>query len=190
MFYLCVVDKREQILQAAMKLLIENGVQGTPMSAIARAAGTGMGTIYNYFPTKEDLINEIYLYIKQDELKSVAVPMAHEPLKKQFEHFYRTMIVYMISHPTHFWYMEQFNASPIIKVETRREGLHVFASHMAVIREGQEQGIIKPIDLEELLQFLHGGIKGFIRWVLVSGKPLTPELLENQLRISWDAVKA
>ena len=86
MFYLCTVDKREQIILAAMTLLIENGVQGTPMSAIAKEANTGMGTIYNYFPTKEDLINSTYIYIKQDELKSVAVPHVNEPIKKQFEH--------------------------------------------------------------------------------------------------------
>jgi len=35
------------------------------MSAIAKAANTGMGTIYNYFTTKEELINSIYLYIKR-----------------------------------------------------------------------------------------------------------------------------
>jgi AcrR family transcriptional regulator len=40
---------------AAMKLLVDRGIQATPMSAIAKAAGTGMGTIYNYFATKEDL---------------------------------------------------------------------------------------------------------------------------------------
>jgi AcrR family transcriptional regulator len=46
------VDKKEQIIKAAMKLLTERGVQATPMSAIAKAANTGMGTIYNYFATK------------------------------------------------------------------------------------------------------------------------------------------
>lgn len=183
------MDKREQIIQAALKLLIQNGVQGTPMSAIAKEANTGMGTIYNYFPTKEDLINAIYIYIKQDELKSVVGPYIQEPIKKQFEHFYKAMITYMIANPTHFWFMEQFNSSPIIKEETRAEGIKVFAGHTAVITQGQAQGIIKPIELEELLQFLHGGIKGFIRWILLSGRPLTAELLDNQLRISWDAIK-
>jgi len=70
-----------------MTLLIEHGVQGTPMSLVAKEANTGMGTIYNYFPAKEDLINAIYIYIKQDELKSVTGPLADESIKKQFEHF-------------------------------------------------------------------------------------------------------
>lgn len=37
------------------------------MSTIAKTAGTGMGTIYNCFPNKEILINEIYLSIKEKE---------------------------------------------------------------------------------------------------------------------------
>lgn len=172
-----------------MKLLIEHGAQGTPMSAIAKAANTGMGTIYNYFPTKEDLINAIYLYIKQDEIQSVTAPYKDESIKKQFEHFYRTMIQYMLANPTYFWFMEQFSASPIIKEETRNEGLKVFTDYMNVLKHGQKQGLIKSINLDELVQFVHGGIKGFIRSVLIAGNPVTPKMIENQLRISWDAIK-
>jgi TetR/AcrR family transcriptional regulator, repressor of fatR-cypB operon len=63
------VDKKLQIIHAAMKLLIANGVQATPMSAIAREANTGMGTIYNYYATKEELINAIYIFILWCSLK-------------------------------------------------------------------------------------------------------------------------
>lgn len=173
-----------------MKLLIEHGVQGTPMSLVAKEANTGMGTIYNYFPAKEDLINAIYIYIKQDELRSLTHSLADdEPIKKRFEHFYRAMIRYMLAHPAHFWFMEQFSASPIIKEETRDEGIKVFTDYMLALKKGQKQGIIKSINLDELMQFVHGGIKGFIRSVLLSGKSVTPRMIDNQLRISWDAIK-
>ena len=55
------MTKKENILSAALSLLTQKGVHNTPMSAIAKSAGTGMGTIYNYFPNKELLINEISL---------------------------------------------------------------------------------------------------------------------------------
>src|SRR4051812_15341768 len=122
-----------------MKLLIENGVQATPMSMIAKEAGTGMGTIYNYFPTKEDLINAIYLYIKQDEIKAAASPFVNESVKKQFEHFYSVLIRYMVANPLHFWFMEQFSVSPVITQETRNEGLRVFADYRTILKRGQEQ---------------------------------------------------
>ncbi len=187
--YLCTVDKREQILLAAMELLIENGVQATPMSAIARAANTGMGTIYNYFATKEELINAIYIYIKQDEIKVISESFAGDSIKRHFEQFYGQMIRYFIAKPRFFLFMDQFNSSPILTAATKEEGLKAFGSYIGLLKKGQEQGLIKPISIEELMQFLSGGLTGFVRWLLATGKPLTQALLDNQLRIAWDAIK-
>lgn len=86
------MNKKESILLAALSLLTEKGVHNTPMSAIAKAAGTGMGTIYNYFPNKELLINEIYVNIKESE-KSVFINFSLEkPIKSQFENYFSSII--------------------------------------------------------------------------------------------------
>lgn len=172
-----------------MTLLVEYGVQATPMSAIAKAANTGMGTIYNYFPTKEDLINAIYIYIKQDEIRVITKPYANESIRKQFEQFFGALVRYMIDNPQHFRFMDQFHASPLISENARNEGAEAFATYIDVLKKGQEQGIIKKIGIEELMQFLNGGLMGFVRWLLTTGKPLTGTMLENQLRIAWDAIK-
>ena len=50
------MTKKEAIIAAALELLVEKGVHNTPMSEIAKAAGTGMGTIYNHFSCKEEII--------------------------------------------------------------------------------------------------------------------------------------
>ncbi len=188
-YYLCTVDKREQILKAAMLLLIENGVQATPMSAIAKVAGAGMGTIYNYFPTKEELINAIYIYIKLDEIKAISAPFENDSIKKQFEHFYRALVGYMLNNVQHFRFMDQFHTSPVITDATREEGAQAFAKYTLVLQKGQEQDIVKKISIEEMMQFINGGLMGFVRWSVATGKPVTPAMLDNQLRIAWDAIK-
>ena len=172
-----------------MKLLTENGVQATPMSAIAKEAGTGMGTIYNYYATKEELINAIYLFIKEDEVKQIMRPFAEESIKKQFDHFYGAMIRYLLDNPLHFRFMDQFHNSPIILETSREEGAKSFSPILQLLLKGQEQGIVKGIGFEELLQFLNGGVMGFVRWIHTSGKQLTQTLIDNQLRIAWDAIK-
>ncbi len=174
---------------AAMQLLTDNGVQGTPMSAIAKAANTGMGTIYNYFATKEDLINAIYLYIKQNEMKTVLLSLDNESVKRQFDHYYAALTRYFILHPLHFRFMDQFHNSPILTLETKEEGLKTIDVFSKLIAEGQRQGIIKAIGFDELLYFLNGGLMGFVRWILTANKELTQTLLNNQLRIAWDAIK-
>ena len=183
------MEKREKIIHAAMRLLTDNGVQATPMSAIAKAADTGMGTIYNYFPTKEDLINEIYLYIKREQFKILMLPSTEESIKKRFDHFYRSMILYFIKNPLQFRFMDQFQTSPILTEKTRKDGRETAAMFISMIEKGQDEGIFKPIPFNELAHFLTGGVFGFIRWVLSENTPLTQDLLDNQIRLAWDTVK-
>lgn len=187
--YLCAVEKEVQIMQAALLLLIENGTQSTPMSAIARAAHTGMGTIYHYFPTKESLINAIYGYVKREQLRSVALPPATASVKQQFDHYYLGMMSYLLAEPAHFRFMNQYHSSPVLTAETFAEGLAAIAPITELLVAGQAQGLVKDIGASELLEFLNGGMMGFVRWVVADGQVPGKQLLANQLRIAWDAIK-
>ncbi len=44
---------RQSILEAARKLFAQQGFEAATTRDIARAAGIGVGTLFNYFPTKE-----------------------------------------------------------------------------------------------------------------------------------------
>ncbi len=47
---------RQLILDAATRLFVERGFDGVTVTEIARAAELSEMTVYNYFPTKEDLV--------------------------------------------------------------------------------------------------------------------------------------
>ncbi len=49
-------EVRERILEAALDLLSERGYRAASMPEIARAAGTAVGNLYRYFPSKEALL--------------------------------------------------------------------------------------------------------------------------------------
>jgi AcrR family transcriptional regulator len=51
--------RTREILAAARSLLEQGGVEGLTMEGIAAAAGVAKGTIYLYFPSKEELIQEL-----------------------------------------------------------------------------------------------------------------------------------
>ncbi|MGE5422539.1 MAG: TetR/AcrR family transcriptional regulator [Ignavibacteriales bacterium] len=50
---------RQNILDVAMKIFKAQGVHTTTMEQIAEAADIAKGTLYNYFPVKEAIIDEI-----------------------------------------------------------------------------------------------------------------------------------
>ena len=54
-------DKKELIIDTALELFAENGYHATSISSIAKDAGISKGLMYNYFESKELLLNEIIL---------------------------------------------------------------------------------------------------------------------------------
>ena len=49
-------DKKELIRKAAVRVIAANGFHEATTRMIAQAAGTSIGTIYNYFSTKEEIL--------------------------------------------------------------------------------------------------------------------------------------
>ncbi len=53
-------------MKAALKLFCENGFQNTSTANISKEADVATGTLFLYFPSKEGLINTLYLESKQE----------------------------------------------------------------------------------------------------------------------------
>lgn len=58
-------EKREAILTAAVDLVAAQGT-GAPTAKIAKEAGFAEGTLFTYFATKDDLLNELFLEIEAE----------------------------------------------------------------------------------------------------------------------------
>lgn len=87
-------ETREAILAAAVDLFIDKGFRETSMRAVARQAGVGDATIYNYFPTKEALLYGYY----QDALNRADATMrqvegfADYDLRERMQLFVETVL--------------------------------------------------------------------------------------------------
>ncbi len=53
-------NKRERILEAAVRVFAKHGFHGTRVSEIAKAAGVADGTIYLYFKSKDELLVSLF----------------------------------------------------------------------------------------------------------------------------------
>jgi TetR/AcrR family fatty acid metabolism transcriptional regulator len=71
-------DKRDRILQAAVKVFARSGFHATRVSEVAKAAGVADGTIYLYFDSKESLLVSLF----EDRVEKLLAFMREE-LPKQ-----------------------------------------------------------------------------------------------------------
>jgi TetR/AcrR family fatty acid metabolism transcriptional regulator len=54
------VDKRRQILDAAIRVFARQGFHSTRVSDIADEAGVAYGLVYHYFRSKDEVLNELF----------------------------------------------------------------------------------------------------------------------------------
>ena len=69
-------DIQPRLIAAARMRFLEQGVEGASLRAIASDAGTNIGMVYYYFPTKDDLffavIEEVYVELLADLASALA----------------------------------------------------------------------------------------------------------------------
>ena len=53
------IISKQQILDAAFALASESGLAGLSIRDVARACNVAVGTVYNSYPTKNDLVNDV-----------------------------------------------------------------------------------------------------------------------------------
>jgi AcrR family transcriptional regulator len=70
---------REKVTAAARKVFAEQGIDAE-MSAIAKRAGVGVGTVYRHFPTKADLLGALRLE-HFERLADIVEGVEHEELE-------------------------------------------------------------------------------------------------------------
>jgi AcrR family transcriptional regulator len=78
---------RQTIRDAAMRLFLERGFDQVSVAEIARAADVSEATVFNYFPTKEDLVYERMDAFEQELLAAVRERPEGESALRTFVRF-------------------------------------------------------------------------------------------------------
>jgi len=78
---------RQQIAETARALFAERGFEDVTVAEIARAADVSVQTVFNYFPTKEDLVYWRLGAFESELLASVRERAAGEPALAAFKRF-------------------------------------------------------------------------------------------------------
>jgi AcrR family transcriptional regulator len=109
------VAKHARILQAAVELFTERDFHQVLMEDVAARADVGKGTVYRYFPTKEELYFAT-IFEGWDRLgkELEAVAQQHGPLQDTLEHVTRQVLSY-------FWRRRQF-VTLVHRLENNLEG--------------------------------------------------------------------
>lgn len=183
-------DKKALILNATLELISEQGFHGTPVSQIAKRANVAVGTIYLYFPNKEDIINTLYIDIKtklaQYILKNYSESMT---IKESFLIILRNIVDYFVKHPKEFLFIEQYSNSPLITSNTKHEGIDIFMQVRELFNKAREEDLIKELPIEMLIILTNGATLSLVKLCLFSDINADETILKAGLEAVWDAIR-
>ncbi len=188
-----VVDKREAIRRAAIKVFAEKGYFNSKVSDIAGVAGVADGTVYLYFKSKDEILHSIFDRAMEEfiaegrrEITEITDPAAKlrriaqlhlEKLGADRE----LAIVFQVELRGSTKFMQEFSAAG-------------FAEYLDIIREtiaeGQQAGIfrddVKPIVCAKIL---YGALDEMVtNWILSNRSyPLAP-MADEVLKIFFGGV--
>ncbi len=176
---------RDAILRAAEEELAEHGFHASRISDIAKRAGVGVGTVYNHFAQKEDIVRALLLERLPDAIAELA-PRVADPSDwvGSFRARMGRMHAYVEAH-RHFYMIgcqvglfglsssSATNDLPATHSDERVARL--VGTVEGMIREGIAAGIIAGDSLR-LTRFLMGGMRSLLLGAMADGAAsLKPE---------------
>lgn len=187
------VDKRREILKAALEIIAEQGFHGAPMAEISERAGVAAGTIYRYFENKEVLINELHRELEEEIGTLIGRNFPHtQPLRERFLYLLKTVLGYLVAHPLEFRFLEQYFHSPY-GISLHRERLLDKSGKGRILldlfEQGVQEGKIKDLPRAVLFALAFGPLVMLVRDHIAGFVVLDGPLMDRIAAASWDAIR-
>jgi AcrR family transcriptional regulator len=187
-----VPDRRRAILDAAVRVFARQGFHACRVSDIADEAGVAYGLLYHYFPSKEEVLNTLFL-----ERWGVMLEMIREVDAEQIP--VREKLGAIAS-----FIIDSYRHDPdlmkVIIVEVTRAANSFGQTHLGQIREAyrligeivtkaQQEGVFKAdIDAEFAAMTFYGAIEQVLTGWIFGLLPQGPEHFERAKQMVVETV--
>ena len=149
-------DKRSAILEAAISVVAEQGL-AAPTATIAKQAGVAHGSLFNYFPTKADLLNAVYLQLKSELNYTVLEDLpGSADTRVQLEHLWIGWLNWGTSHPARRRTLAQLGVSDLITEVSRAKSVEGSAIGIDIFRRASAGGVLQDQPIEFIATIVDG----------------------------------
>jgi len=187
-----IKDKKTAIMGAALKLFTERGFHGTTTAQISKEAGVATGTLFNYFPTKEDLINSLYIEVKGELSRSMGKEIEIESsFQDKMKKLWANLINWGLDNQEKFLFVGQFCSSPYITKFTREEVMKEYVFLHELVSEGVKTGEIRSFPEDMIISMFYQGNRTVVNLILDSNQLQNKnKFIEDGFQIIWKGLAA
>ena len=156
--------RQDRILEGALSVFKEKGLEGATMDQIASAAGFGKATLYYYFKSKEEVLSAILVDGWQNIWESLEPVIAEEGSpRKTFVNVLIKIAENAQNRPGLFEFL--FNVPKAIKLDEQpwKDYQHkLYAIIQGLLEDGVKQGEFPKVDPQLMFKALGGLFMGLV----------------------------
>ncbi|WP_138494401.1 TetR/AcrR family transcriptional regulator [Paenibacillus pinistramenti] len=158
-------DKQTAILAGATRVIASQGL-GASTAAIAKESGVSNGSLFTYFDTKADLLNQLYIELKT-EMSSVidGIPADHD-LREQALYMWTQWMNWAASFPEKRRALALLNVSDEVTPESRQTARQVMSGVREFMRRITENGPMREEPLGLRVALLNGVAEATIDYMM------------------------
>ena len=161
---------RNAILDAAEAVFAERGFHGARIQDIAERARIAVGTVYNHFSQKDDVLAALLEERTEGLLAQVALaPDDPRAFRPRLEARVGRMLGYVQQHRAFFAIANEHGifagaVAPSARASARKiQHMETFRSvFLSIVQEGIATGDLEPLDADALARFLGGTMRAFV----------------------------
>jgi AcrR family transcriptional regulator len=182
-----VPKNREKVLDTALRLFTQYGVDATPTSRISREAGVSTGTLFHYFPDKDNLVGALYLSIK----KEMAGAVRHNddpalPTRQRIGQGMRGYIAWGVKNPLKVRFLAQCYNYPGIGEDVQKQAHDEFSWMTGLIETAVREGIVPNLPVEFHAMMVYQITSGILALIESGTSGMSAdEIIENGLAMFW-----
>lgn len=176
-----VKHKPHTILQAATLLFDQEGV-GVSTAKVAKAAGVSNGTLFNYFPTKQDLLDALYVGLKQRLTTAIGVIDPDQPIEGQVRQVWFRWLEWAIANPVDMRVAALLHTSGLASPEAVQTADSGFGEARGVLARAIEQGALADLPAPHIAALIQ------IQLELAASAGLDEEQQEAAFQVMWRGI--
>lgn len=185
-------NTRELLLKSAINLFSQKGYANTSIREIGAKIGISSSIIYHYFKNKEELLFEITRSSTEDLVQSLRE--TEERISDPVE-----CLREMLTEQTVIFSLKRKKEGKILAIDSyqlrgkrgdsiRKMQREIYDIYTGKIKEIEEKGLLKKVDLTVLTFSIFGIINSFHNWYKDSGRLSKEEVAENMEKLLFHGI--
>lgn len=151
---------REGIYEAAVAVLTRHGLEGMTMDKVAQEAGVAKGSLYNYFPNKQVLLQFVHTKAIEPVQQKTADVLAMElSAPKKLDAMLRMWFDHLDAHRGLFNFLHDHTVRSLLKSEEETCHESVVRDLSAVIEQGISEGSFRRVDPTRVAELIFGAVR-------------------------------